>query len=79
MNEIVKRHEENFIKTGGGNGSWDSIYDLKDGTKFEIDTRKDSWCEVDYSIFRSWGGKRRINGKEYNGVVYYLLSLKESI
>jgi hypothetical protein len=30
------------------------------------------WSEVDWYIFRSWNGERRINGLAYVGPVYYL-------
>ena len=33
-----------------------------------------SWSEVSDSIFRSYAGPRRINGKPYVGPVYYYLS-----
>jgi hypothetical protein len=42
--------------------------------KYEIEIRAGQWVEVDNSIFRSWGGKRKLNGEEYNGDVYYLWS-----
>lgn len=36
----------------------------------------DSWTKVSFYIFRSWGGPRRLNGRPYNGPVYFLGSRK---
>jgi hypothetical protein len=30
------------------------------------------WITVNYYIFRSWGGQRRVNGADYGGPVYLL-------
>lgn len=40
--------------------------------KLEVETRKDSWCETSFYMFRSWSGNRRINGTPFNGNVYFL-------
>ena len=42
--------------------------------KLEILPRSESneWVEVSVEIFRSWGGSRRINGKEFKGDVYFM-------
>lgn len=41
--------------------------------KYEIEVNN-NWAEVSLSIFRSWTGKRRKNGKDYLGKVFYYLS-----
>ena len=45
----------------------------KANKKLEIESNK-SWSEVTPSIFRSWTGKRRIDGVSYSGPHYYFLS-----
>ena len=41
--------------------------------KFEIFySRSNTWIEVDEYIFRSWGGRRMIDGEEWVGPTYYL-------
>jgi hypothetical protein len=42
--------------------------------KLEVNTRGDRWCKTSFEMFRSWGGKRRINGKPYEGPVYNFLT-----
>jgi len=76
MNKLVQKHEANFKRYRTEN-SWNTENDLNDGTKFEVEMY--SWIEVDYSTFRSFAGNRKINGKDYNGKVYYNLSLKEAV
>jgi hypothetical protein len=38
---------------------------------YEIQANK-QWLTVTHNIFRSWGGKRRLNGKPYHGPMFYL-------
>ena len=42
-------------------------------SKLEIEVNK-NFVEVSPEIFRSWAGKRKIDGMVYNGAVYYYLS-----
>ncbi len=46
--------------------------------KFEIKTEHGAWVKVTEYIFRSYTGKRRKNGKKYEGPVYYLGTDKET-
>lgn len=39
--------------------------------KLEVYCNK-SWHVVNWNIFRSWSGSRRVDGKPYEGPVYYL-------
>lgn len=41
--------------------------------KLEIEVNS-SFTEVSPNIFRSWSGKRRIDGKNYSGPRYYFLT-----
>ena len=50
------------------------IIDFNPAAKLEVNYRKDLWCETSVEMFRSWGGKRRINGKLYEGPVYNFLT-----
>lgn len=43
--------------------------------KFEIKVY-DSWTQVSWNVFRSWGGPRRVNGKDFHGPVFYFLTFK---
>jgi Protein of unknown function (DUF5661) len=45
----------------------------KPNPKYEIEVH-DKWHETSKNVFRSWGGKRRLDGKEYKGPVFYWLS-----
>lgn len=38
--------------------------------KYEIEVSKNDFVEVPYDIFRSWTGKRKLNGKTYTGPVF---------
>lgn len=42
--------------------------------KLEIELRTDCWVEVDRLVFRSWCGRRRINGKRYIGKRYNFMT-----
>jgi len=46
------------------------ICDFDVDAKLEIENR-DRWVKVEKVAFRSWSGKRRINGIEYTGPVYF--------
>jgi hypothetical protein len=48
-------------------------YDFDTGALLEIEINK-RWSKVDCNVFRSWSGRRRINGKRYPGPNYYFLS-----
>ena len=39
------------------------------GTSFWIYDRR--WVQVPYDVFRSWTGRRLINGVEFHGPVYF--------
>jgi len=41
-------------------------------SKYEIKVNN-NWAEVSFSIFRSWAGERKRDGKNYLGKVYYYL------
>jgi hypothetical protein len=45
------------------------IYDFRD-TNCEVQLNG-NWYRTTAREFRSWGGKRRIDGVEYNGTLYY--------
>ncbi len=36
------------------------------------------WMKADPKIFRSWQGPRRVDGRDYQGSVYYYLTNKKS-
>lgn len=44
--------------------------DFKKHAVLEVLLSSDMWCSTTYVEFRSWDGKRRINGKSYEGPVY---------
>lgn len=46
--------------------------------KFEIKDDHGRWLEVDEYVFRSWTGKRKLNGKPYRGTVHRLGSGKKN-
>ena len=47
--------------------------DFDPDAKLEIDIHNNNnWAEVTADIFRSFGGNRRINGKQFNGNLYNL-------
>ena len=48
--------------------------DFDPTAKLEIEVRADRWSTVTADMFRSWAGNRKINGRVYNGPVYYLWS-----
>jgi len=52
------------------------IIDFNPTAKLEINYRGNQWCETSWEMFRSWGGKRRINGKSYQGPVNLFLTNK---
>jgi hypothetical protein len=55
------------------------IIDFNPTAKLEVNYRENSWCETSVEMFRSWGGKRRINGKPYDGPVYNFLTNKVDV
>ncbi len=40
----------------------------------EIQIHRGTWSRVSWSIFRSFSGKRRVDGKTFKAQVYYFLS-----
>lgn len=42
--------------------------------KLEVEIRKNIWVETSPSMFRSWGGNRRVNGRLFDSEVFFLLS-----
>ena len=44
--------------------------DFKKHAVLEVLLSSDKWCSTTYVEFRSWDGKRRIDGKSYEGPVY---------
>ena len=37
------------------------------------------WESVSYDVFRSWGGRRKLNGQLYYGPVYEFLTENEAV
>jgi len=44
----------------------------------EIKSGNGAWCHVTDSIFRSWSGKRRIDGQPYTGPVFLFGTFTET-
>lgn len=44
--------------------------DFKRHAVLEVLLSSGKWCSTTYVEFRSWDGKRRVNGKSYEGPVY---------
>lgn len=40
--------------------------------EIRVHPRSEKWSKVTSYIFRSWSGQRRIDGKAFDGVVFYL-------
>lgn len=47
------------------------IYDFNDAACLEVEYKQDKWARVTSNTFRSTTGRRRIDGVEYIGPVYY--------
>lgn len=45
----------------------------------QIEYPNGSWETVDYEVFRSWGGRRKLNGQLYYGIVYQFLTDIEDV
>ncbi len=48
------------------------------GLQIKTRSTSDTLTEVTWSIFRSWSGKRYVNGREFHGPVFYYLSHKRA-
>lgn len=50
--------------------------DFDKNAKLEIYDEHKRWRESTPEVFRSWTGERKVNGKEYEGTIYFWLSNK---
>ena len=44
--------------------------------EIEVCSVSEHWRKVSWFTFRSWPGRRRVNGQEFHGRVFYFMSPK---